>query len=137
MEHLIAQLRDGTLPPSDAGFIEDDRLRARVSPWADGVAKTVDLDIGTAEIHRSGLVFPLSWKAVGSGGLLPALDGELRLANRGRDETLLVFQGTYQPPLGPLGKAVDRVALGRLAEATVRNYVAALSKAVAEVKSPG
>jgi hypothetical protein len=33
------------------------------------------------------------------------------------------FQGTYQPPLGPVGRVLDRALFGRFAEASVKDFV--------------
>jgi hypothetical protein len=67
----------------------------------------------------------IRWEATGpDGGLFPVLDADLRLASAGDQVTLLTVAGVYRPPLGPLGEALDRVILHRVADATIRNFAA-------------
>ena len=122
-EHLIDLLREGDLEPGEAAFHEDGRLKARVGPWEEGINRVVLLDLGLAEIHRGGLVYPVNWVAESGSGLFPSLTGELTLSHAGRGRTRFVFRGNYEPPLGPLGKVADRVALGRLADTTVQHWL--------------
>jgi hypothetical protein len=48
----------------------------------------------------------------------------------GHDRTTLTLDGTYDPPLGSVGRILDRAILSRVAEATVRNWVDRLAEAV-------
>ena len=65
----------------------------------------------------------IRWEATGpGGGLFPVLDADLRLAFTGDQVTLLTMAGVYRPPLGPLGEALDRVIMHRVADATIRNF---------------
>jgi len=120
-----------------AGFAyrEGEELRARVGPSVDGFAKEVRLEIGTSEIHRTGLHYPVTWTAVGARALFPRLTGSLTLSHVGRDKTKVGFEGTYDPPLGPVGRAVDRIVLGKLADATVQNWVDRLAESVVSESS--
>ena len=86
--------------------------------------------IGVAEIHRTGVVYPISWTATGAQALFPKLTGELVLSHVGPEKTKLSLEATYQPPLGHLGRVVDRVVLGRFAESTVKNWVDQLAEAL-------
>ncbi len=111
-------------------YREGEELRAKVGPTVGGHAKEVRLIVGSAEIHRTGLVYPISWTAVGAQSLFPKLTGELVLSHVGPEQTRLSLEATYQPPLGPLGRVVDRVVLGRVAESTVKNWVDQLAGAL-------
>ena len=130
VEHRLGELRR-TLEDS-AGFVyrEGEELRAKVGPSVGGHAKEVKLIIGSAEIHRTGLVYPISWTATGAQALFPKLTGELVLSQMGPDLTRLSLEANYQPPMGPLGRVVDRVVLGRFAESTVKNWVDQLASAL-------
>lgn len=65
----------------------------------------------------------IRWEATGpGGGLFPVLDADLRLASAGDQVTLLTVAAVYRPPLGPLGEALDRVILHRVADATIGNF---------------
>jgi len=56
--------------------------------------------------------------------LFPVLDADLKLAPDGAGSTVLTLAGSYRPPLGTLGEALDRAVLRRVAAATIRSFVA-------------
>jgi hypothetical protein len=90
-----------------AGLSKLVRVQARELSWTDTSA---------------GLA--LRWEATGpGGGLFPVLDADLRLAPDG-DGSVLTLAGAYRPPLGPLGQALDRALLHRVAATTVRSFLA-------------
>jgi hypothetical protein len=62
---------------------------------------------------------------------LPSLDGELGLhtGETGGSSTL-VFDARYLPPGGPLGAAMDAVALHRVARHTVERFVAIVAAGI-------
>ncbi|MFQ5523120.1 MAG: hypothetical protein ACE5F5_06035 [Acidimicrobiia bacterium] len=115
---------------ADVAYREGEQLRAKVSPWVEGFAKEVEVEIGTPEIHRTGIAYPIRWTATGADVLFPRLNADLVLAHVGQNMTRLSVQGTYDPPLGVVGRIADRVILGRFAEATVRNWVDRLAEAL-------
>jgi len=123
-------VRNNLSEMADVAYREGEQLRARVSPWEEGVAKEVTLEVGVAEIHATGLVYPMTWTASGAGILFPELKADLMLAHVGPDSTRLTVQGTYKPPLGVVGKVADRAVLGRYADATVRNWLDELAVAL-------
>lgn len=114
---------------ADLAYREGEELRSKVGPTP-GLAKSVALEIGLAEIHRTGLVYPIKWTAHGAGALFPELNADLALSQMGPDMTSLSLDGTYEPPLGVVGRVADRMILGRLADATVRNWMDRLAEAV-------
>lgn len=130
VEHGLDDLRSHLGSWADVVYREGEELRARVGPGTGGFAKEVRLEIGTPEIHRSGLVYPIKWSATGAEVLFPKLNADLILSHIGTAETRIVFEGTYEPPLGPLGKVVDRVLLRRVADSTVRSWVDRLTVAL-------
>jgi hypothetical protein len=73
----------------------------------------------------------IRWEVTGpGGGLFPVLDADLTVHGTEGDSTLLTLAGAYRPPLGPLGQALDRAILHRVAAATIRNF---LSRVAAEI----
>ena len=130
VEHRLDSLRDDLEGWAGVAYREGEELRAKVGPSIDGRAKEVTLEIGIAEIHRSGLVYPISWTAIGAQALFPKLTGELVLSHVGPAKTKLSLEATYRPPMGALGKMADRVLLGRFAESTVQNWVDQLAGAL-------
>ncbi len=67
----------------------------------------------------------IRWEATGRGsGLFPVLDADVRLAPAGENLTLLTLTGSYRPPFGRAGEAVDRAVMHRVATTTVRRFLA-------------
>ena len=130
VEHRLDALRDALEDWAGVAYREGEELRAKVGPSVAGHAKEVRLVIGSVEIHRSGLVYSIGWTATGAQALFPKLTGELVLSHVGQEKTKLLLEANYQPPLGPLGRVVDRVVLGRFAESTVKNWVDQLANAL-------
>ena len=129
VEKTLDRVRASLEEWADIAYREGEQLRARVGPTAK-IAREVKLDIGVAEIHSSGLVYPVHWTAQGAGLLFPELNADLFLSNAGSQRTNLKLRGTYQPPLGSLGRLVDRALLGRVAEATVTDWMERLARAL-------
>jgi hypothetical protein len=87
------------------------------------VKREVDLELGTPIRSSSKTVIPLRWEAAAHPGLFPALDADLELAPLGSNRTQLAMSARYVPPLGLLGKAIDRAILSRVAEATLKDFL--------------
>jgi hypothetical protein len=93
-----------------------------------GISKLVRVQAselaGTAD--SAGLA--IRWEAAGSDSrVFPVLDADLRLAPAGEQLTLLTLTGSYRPPFGRAGEAVDRAVMHRVAAATVRNFLASMA----------
>jgi hypothetical protein len=65
----------------------------------------------------------LEWEAATRPGLFPFMKAQLSIYPLTPTETQLDFSGLYEPPLGPLGKALNAVAGHRIAEVTVHRFV--------------
>jgi hypothetical protein len=73
----------------------------------------------------------IRWEAAGpAGALFPVLDADIRLAPVGAHATVLTMAGTYRPPLGPVGRALDRALLHRVASATIRHFIAQVAAGI-------
>src|SRR5437868_2219805 len=93
-----------------------------------GLSKTVEIQSIPAYQRGSTTVVPLRWMATGAlGGAFPVLDANLELSATDSGTELLIV-GSYRPPLGPVGAALDRLALHAVAQATVRRFIAQLSE---------
>ena len=102
-----------------------------------GVSKLVRVQVRelTRTDRSAGLA--LRWEATGAGGgLFPVLDADIKLAPAGKQGTLLMMAGTYRPPFGPLGEALDRAVLHRVAAATVRSFVGRLAAQITGQPGP-
>jgi hypothetical protein len=130
VEHNLDLLRSHLGSWADVAYREGEELRARVGPNEGTLAKEVRLELGIAEIHRSGLVYPISWSATGAGVLFPTLEADLTLSHVGVEQTRISLEGTYEPPLGTLGRVVDRVMLRKVADSTVKSWMDRLAQAL-------
>ena len=94
------------------------------------VARQVALELG-APVQASGkTVLPLRWTPMGASGLFPALEADLEVAPLAANRTQLAMSARYVPPLGPIGHAVDRVVLYRVAEATLKDFLDRVGEAL-------
>jgi hypothetical protein len=94
------------------------------------VARQVTLTIG-APIHTSGkVVIPLRWTPTDAPGLFPALEADLEVAPLAPDRTQLAMSARYEPPLGLVGKVIDRSILYRVAEATIKDFLDRIADAI-------
>ncbi len=84
------------------------------------IEESTESPLGHAEATR----IPLTWKATHAAALFPSMEAVLTIYALSKDETQLDLRGEYRPPLGALGAAVDTLALGRLADASVHRFVA-------------
>jgi hypothetical protein len=51
---------------------------------------------------------PLTWEPVGMEGLFPRLEADLQIGPLGGERTQLAISARYRPPLGAVGRAVER-----------------------------
>src|SRR4029453_12737748 len=92
--------------------------------------RQVRIQLGEPVRFPSMTSLPLTWEPVGLEGVLPRLDANLELGSLGGDRTQLAISARYRPPLGAVGRAVDRVLLHRVAEATVKDFLDRVGKAI-------
>lgn len=129
-----------SLIPSIA-VIADDRgqhLLAEVGFAVDGhrVSKHVEIDVGKPVESATRTWIPISWRATGPTGFFPVLEAELELASLGARLTQLSLNGRYQPPLGLVGRTIDKALLARVAEATIKDFVDRLANAIEAALTP-
>ncbi|MDP9299887.1 MAG: hypothetical protein M3P43_03180 [Actinomycetota bacterium] len=94
------------------------------------IGREVAISFGNAHRLASRTVLPMTWVATGSEGLLPALDADLEVAALGPNRTQLSISARYQPPMGAVGRALDRALLHRVAEATVKDFLDRVAEAI-------
>ena len=107
-----------------------DELRMRIQPDAGRPTKEVELIVGQPSSRGKGLYLPIIWKATGAESLFPLLEADLILEALGDDTTQITLRGSYTPPLGPVGRVLDRALLHRLAESCVRDFMLRIQDAL-------
>ncbi len=87
------------------------------------VDKEVEIQVGTPHEFASKTLLPISWTPRGSELLFPRLDADIEIAPLGSGRTQLSMSARYRPPLGVVGKALDKALLHRVAEATIKDFL--------------
>jgi hypothetical protein len=111
------------------GSSEDAYAYGRVgAAW---VSKLVQVQVRALAESEGCARWAIRWEAPGPGGrLFPVLDADLTLTPGEEHATLLGLTGAYRPPFGPLGGALDRAVLHRVAAATIRNFLARVAEQI-------
>jgi hypothetical protein len=112
--------RRGELLLSEVGF----------GPPGRGVRKNVLIDVGRPYRLASKTVLPLTWRATGPRRLFPEMEADVGVTALGAGRSQLSFHGRYRPPLGVVGRGIDRALLNRVAKATARDFVDRLARAL-------
>jgi hypothetical protein len=85
--------------------------------------RQVQLEIGSPVGAATKTVVPFRWTAPRPARLFPDLDADLEIAPLGPRRCQLAISARYVPPLGLVGRALDRAVLSRVAEATVKDFL--------------
>jgi hypothetical protein len=96
------------------------------------IERTVIIELGRSVRSEAKTVFPLGWTSSGAAGLFPSLDADLEVAPLGPGRTQLAMSARYVPPFGPVGRAVDRALLSRVAEATLKDFLDRVAETILE-----
>jgi hypothetical protein len=107
----------------------------RVGPFGGvrGLSKLVQVRFAEPVRRDGALTMPLRWEANGTAGeLFPVLDGDLTLTDDGDGQTRVRLDGSYRPPFGRAGAALDRAVMSRIAAATIESLVESVADAVAD-----
>jgi hypothetical protein len=108
-----------------------DALASQLHVTIAGVDVGKDIEISQPDVQETAAAgrnppvtrLQFAWKARESPGLFPLMHAELAVYPLTARETQLDFSGTYEPPLGLLGNALDAVAGNRIADASVHTFV--------------
>ena len=126
------------LGPALSGASEDAYGLALTRVGVAGVSKLVRVQVSELSWRDLSAGLALRWEATGpGGGLFPVLDADLKLAPDGEGGTVLTLAGSYRPPLGSPGEALDRAILRRVAAATIRSFVAEVAAQITGQPVPG
>jgi len=132
VEHALSRDPRRWLPGlAELANFKGDRLLAEVGVGGTiGLHRKVIIELGPMVHATSKSFFPLRWTASGHPGLFPALDADIEVAPMGPDRTQLAMSARYVPPLGAVGRTIDRALLSRVAEATVKDFLDRVADAI-------
>lgn len=132
VEDRVCRLLSDLTGWADAAYRDGEELRARVGVGGKRgiIAKTVTLAVGRPVRTPHQTTIALSWKATGAPGLFPLMNADLTVARVGSDLAQLGFSGSYEPPGGAVGQAIDGALLHRIAESSVKGFVDRIAEGV-------
>jgi len=87
------------------------------------VGKDVEVELDEVFDGNGVVSLPVRWKATWPSAAFPSFDGELELTRMIDGSAELWLLGRYQPPLGAIGRALDRTVLHTLAHDGVRQLL--------------
>ena len=87
------------------------------------IDKEVEIEIGEPNRMPQVTALPMAWRGTGPERLFPQLDADLEIAGLGLERTQLSISARYRPPMGAIGRLLDKALLHRVAEATVKDFV--------------
>lgn len=92
------------------------------------VGTGIDIVLESVEENDRRTVLRIGWEASRAAALFPAMKATLSVYALSPTETQLDLHGTYTPPLGLVGAALDSLALHRVAEASVHRFVTDIAR---------
>ena len=110
----------------------------RVGPTGPVAAKLVRVSFLEPVYRGEVMTVGIRWEATGgAGGLFPVLDANITISPAsevdtagGKESARLALAGSYRPPFGHLGAALDKAILHRAATATIRALLRSVGDAV-------
>ena len=138
INHPYEQVRDALMHDALAVFqgatkaaaVRARSVAAELRVDIGGIALEADINIQVKKFHEkvsksAGPVTKLQieWEAAKLPRLFPFMRADLNIYPLTATETQLDFSGTYKPPLGVLGRAMNAVAGHRIAEVSVHRFV--------------
>lgn len=73
---------------------------------------------------------PIEWTPTAHDRLLPSLEADLQLSHLDGSFSRLGVSGRYRPPLATIGLTIDRLALHRVAESSLRKFLLGVEEAL-------
>jgi hypothetical protein len=119
-------------PGVDAGGRSARRLPVEMTAELGGgttVAQTVIVELGRPAVLPTRVTCPLTWRPTDHTNLLPVFRGSLFMTPEGLD-TGLWLRGTYQPPLGRVGRFGDGLVGHRIARRTVATFLDTVARRI-------
>jgi hypothetical protein len=87
------------------------------------VSRALRLRVGPVTIKEQEARLRVDWEAQSRPGLFPIMRGQLVAVPSGRHETWIGLSGQYQPPLGPVGRLLNRVVGFHVAHAAMDGFL--------------
>lgn len=101
-------------------------LRAKAGPLTvtnEVAIEVVEIRAGRSPSNTPAIEMILAWKAIRRPRLFPTMKATLSFYALSSTATQLELVGTYDPPLGVVGDALDAIAMHKVAEASVTGFL--------------
>lgn len=110
---------------SSANGAKTAELHAQAGPLEVGAHIQIEVLSITESIanNRPSTTLALTWKAAHRSALFPTMHATLSVYPLTSTETQLELDGTYDPPLGPVGDMLDAVAMRDIAATSVQHFI--------------
>jgi hypothetical protein len=99
-----------------------DELRFEIGSGA--ITRRVESQVGAVVTEHANLRVPLHWAAAEHPNLFPVMDGALRISDVAGSQIELRLVGEYRIPMGAIGAVADALAGRRVAEKSLRGFLA-------------
>ena len=134
----LESLKRGGLLISASGNAYADEITGQMRVGLAGLSRLVRVQFRDLSERANTAGFALRWEVTGPGGeMFPVLDADVEFIRAGAQSTWLTIAGTYRPPLGALGEALDRAILHRVAVATIRGFLRRIATSITSEPEPG
>jgi hypothetical protein len=100
----------------------------RLTVGGGAITRRVDAEVGSLESGPASLRVPLEWQAFVHPSLFPVMNGELHVSDIGGNGIELRLVGEYRAPLGAVGAVGDVLAGRRVAEKSLRGFLAEVAR---------
>jgi len=106
------------------------------------VQKHVVVSLGKPTRTTTWTVIPMDWKATFPKQLFPSMSGRIELAPVDKTISRLTVSGMYEPPLGKLGRQLDKTLMQGIADTTIKELAESIAQRIdtaasAHAKSQG
>jgi hypothetical protein len=101
-----------------------------IGPGEGVVTAPIELELGRPVEGMETFTIPMAWRASTATQLFPRMEAEIVVSSLGPVTTHVEFRGSYEPPMNGFGKVLDKLALHRVAESTVRSFLKRLTSAI-------
>ena len=122
----LAIFRRATAAAAQRNEAAGAELHAKAGPLDLGAEVEIEvltIEPGKSPDGHSAIKLAIEWKAAHRPGLFPKMRATLSVYPLTATETQLDLAGTYEPPMGVLGEAVDAIAMHRIAKESVTGFV--------------
>ena len=87
------------------------------------VESGVTVEFGVPQRLGGRTIVPMTWAPLDARRLFPRLEADIELSAFGSARSQLAISARYHPPLGVVGRVVDRTMLHLVAEATIKDFL--------------